>query len=515
MMGDHNESSFNDYNSSRARAFEELLVQIDFCKKMIKTQEKPVSNQKQQKNVNTNQQKILDQQKDILQLETIVKISEKQLLDNNNKFLHLVECINADKKTSIENHDLNLKKLCEDNNTKIKNSIEELKSMNKIYSGLKLDTQYNEILLSNLIEQSEKLIQSCYFNTPIVKSLLKNTDYDANNLHKASQTTDNSGVYYARSQHSHTVNRIRDTSKSDIDKFNSMNKFGQSIKADQYVNVDDKLTNELHLRKIKKQSNSGNIQCSNNNSNTSGSWRNQSKPSNNSIIIQPVIAKINIRNFFNIGAGNSELPVSDFEIIKSNESALRPKKITPLSDHQNQNKLRDRILQHKNSAIIDIVNNTYNMKCTNFIISKNQIEAKYPCLIILFSKYDEKKSKNNYGLQTGYQDFSTHLMIACINHELKKSGGPFIERRQSFGFLTPTMADVKSGLRLSLGLVPNEEWLKAVKRGIGNCDQILNALPNDFKCDEYDSNNIMTTIGHRIIQVRLIPVKIHKRLQTN
>lgn len=48
-----------------------------------------------------------------------------------------------------------------------------------------------------------------------------------------------------------------------------------------------------------------------------------------------------------------------------------------------------------------------------------------------------------------------------------------IDRRQSFGFLTPTLTDVHTGVRLSLGLTPNKQWIECVEEGIKQTDKSL------------------------------------------
>ncbi|HDO9946727.1 TPA: Dot/Icm T4SS effector LegC1, partial [Legionella pneumophila] len=135
-------------------------------------------------------------------------------------------------------------------------------------------------------------------------------------------------------------------------------------------------------------------------------------------------------------------------------------------------KLKDRVLEHKTNVVETLVRHLKdeNFKCLK--VDSNQLKAKYPCLIVTF-KYDEYRSKPE-NIPEGYSEFVTHMMIAQINLKLKeKNLSPLIDRRQSFGFLTPTLTDVHTGVRLSLGLTPNKQWIECVEEGIKQTDKSL------------------------------------------
>lgn len=148
--------------------------------------------------------------------------------------------------------------------------------------------------------------------------------------------------------------------------------------------------------------------------------------------------------------------------------------------------LVDTVLEHKNAAVEEIVKAFHDeekpIELNSIIIDKNQLAAKYPCLIIRLNDVypphkamKEKGTTNEY--DEAYTNLLTHLLIACINTELYKHNvGVFFDKRQSFGFLSPTASDVNAAIRLSLGLVPNEEWKQCVIQGIQNFDKLVNRL---------------------------------------
>lgn len=204
---------------------------------------------------------------------------------------------------------------------------------------------------------------------------------------------------------------------------------------------------------------------------------------------------------YNFGATSAYLNVSDFDI-PDGEVVQSSQQIISVANNKNSSMLRDRILNHKNSAVKHFIEHIYNdgnERSNHFTIDKNQIEAEYPCLIIQFKNYDY--TQKNGGFKEGYQAFVTHLLIACINNYLKANNiTPFIEKRESFGFLTPTLSDIDSGLRLSFGLVPHHSWLECVKLGIERCDHLLESLDNKLTYKSFSTNNIMTSKGHHLIQ---------------
>jgi hypothetical protein len=160
--------------------------------------------------------------------------------------------------------------------------------------------------------------------------------------------------------------------------------------------------------------------------------------------------------------------------------------------------LDSEILKHKLKAINSVVSHfkTHGMRLVSddsadsveispLVVSDNQLGAKYPCLIILLNdNYTAHREMQEAAVKIGSQNeyenycrYVTHLMIASINHELLKENiGVLVDRRQSFGFLTPTATDVHSAVRLSFGLMATEKWKHAVCKGIKNCNQLLHTL---------------------------------------
>lgn len=147
--------------------------------------------------------------------------------------------------------------------------------------------------------------------------------------------------------------------------------------------------------------------------------------------------------------------------------------------------LKDGVLVHKNEVVASLVARLKSKEFECLNVSDDQLKAKYPCLIVTFNHiniYDDARetieiinlNHNPVLIPEGYSEFVTHMMIAQINLKLNaKNLSPLIDRRQSFGFLTPTLTDIHTGVRLSLGLTPNVEWINAVVAGIEETDIIL------------------------------------------
>lgn len=166
---------------------------------------------------------------------------------------------------------------------------------------------------------------------------------------------------------------------------------------------------------------------------------------------------------YNIGANTTRVD----KVIQYQSNGISHKKRNHLSI-----KLRDKILEHKINVVETLVQNLKNENFQRIKVNSNQLKAKYPCLIVTF-KHDESKNVPE-NIPEGYSEFVTHMMIAQINLKLKANNlFPLIDRRQSFGFLTPTLTDVHTGVRLSLGLTPNKHWISCVEEGIKQTDKAL------------------------------------------
>ena len=167
------------------------------------------------------------------------------------------------------------------------------------------------------------------------------------------------------------------------------------------------------------------------------------------------------------------------------------KSIAPLTKTEaskRKKELDDAILDHKVVAVTEMVTALATKfpdnknKTKTIIVDAKQIDAKYPCIIVRlndqYPKHAEMSAldvKHQY--DEAYPKFLTHLMIACINNRLcKNKVGGYIDRRQSFGFLTPTASDVGSAIRLSLGIIPNAEWKASLIQGIEDFDSLLNDM---------------------------------------
>jgi hypothetical protein len=143
--------------------------------------------------------------------------------------------------------------------------------------------------------------------------------------------------------------------------------------------------------------------------------------------------------------------------------------------------LDDEIIKHKNQHVKNLVNKLKDMEGGPLLVGKNQLSAKYPCLIIRFNEgYALHRSILKETVTNeidGYSKLLTNIVIAYINKNLIENNlKPLIDRRQSFGFLTPTASDVKTGIRLSLGLVPNSKWDDVVANGIRESNDVLAKL---------------------------------------
>lgn len=155
--------------------------------------------------------------------------------------------------------------------------------------------------------------------------------------------------------------------------------------------------------------------------------------------------------------------------------------------------LDDRILDHKNDAIAAIVNDlNHGENLTIVVVDTNQLQAKYPAVMVRINEnFDFHKEMKKNGIHNEYEDaypkFLTHLLLASVNKKLYEQGlEPYFDKRQSFGFLTPTMSDAGPAIRVSLGLVPNKEWQDAVVAGIRDFDKLVQKLVEEKKIKQVD-----------------------------
>ncbi|MGH2642745.1 MAG: DUF4157 domain-containing protein, partial [Chitinophagaceae bacterium] len=176
--------------------------------------------------------------------------------------------------------------------------------------------------------------------------------------------------------------------------------------------------------------------------------------------------------------------------------------------------LRDDILEHKNTYVKFIVDN-FGGGMRHLNAPKKQLDAKYPCVLVLFKEELMKKVSSS---RDNIPEFLTHLIAGHINAALiKGSLRPLVDRRQSFGFMTPTITDVHSGVRLSLGVTPSEEWCHAVIEGIKLADADIESydgfksVPGDSKDKDPDfvimnkfNQGSVLGAGHKLITEKLL-----------
>lgn len=167
---------------------------------------------------------------------------------------------------------------------------------------------------------------------------------------------------------------------------------------------------------------------------------------------------------YNIGGAKME---ADRVLVQSELKQGRRK-----ADSSKIKGLRDDILEHKNTWVAYMVGCF--PACTHLKAPQAQVSARYPCVLILFEgdlMTQVNQSKENI------PEFLTHFLAGHINAALISGKlRPLVERRQSFGFMTPTITDVHSGVRLSLGITPSKAWCKAVLQGIKAADSDIGAF---------------------------------------
>jgi len=196
--------------------------------------------------------------------------------------------------------------------------------------------------------------------------------------------------------------------------------------------------------------------------------------------------------------------------VMAQKDLRRGRKKTSSSDFEG---LRDEILKHKIKYVKYIVENFGS--CTNLKVPQAQLSADYPCVVVLFEDDLMKKvtqSKDNI------PEFMTHLIAGHINAALvRASVRPLFERRQSFGFMTPTITDVHSGVRLSLGVTPSDNWCNAVIQGIKNADTDISSYtgyktidgksqdsdPAEVVMNKFNQGSVLGA-GHKLITDKLL-----------
>lgn len=152
-----------------------------------------------------------------------------------------------------------------------------------------------------------------------------------------------------------------------------------------------------------------------------------------------------------------------------------PQHVSSAAAHQ----LKDVLLLHKRENIAHILGLVNKMthgwsNADSIIVDNQQLVAGYPALMVRLNPnffYHQEmvtKSKKQAGyFNKEYTKLLTHLLMSFINKNLNAMGvGHYINRRQSYGFLTPTAADTGGSIRISLGLVPNNVWNLGVAAGI-------------------------------------------------
>jgi len=202
-----------------------------------------------------------------------------------------------------------------------------------------------------------------------------------------------------------------------------------------------------------------------------------------------ILTTTGIEGLYNFGLNSSFSHQLQKKKIASESKVVRP--LTNAQASRAKKQLDDTILRHKDAAVKTMVNalalkfpveGTFGGKVNTIIVDTNQLEGNYPCIIIRFNDaYLQHKQMKEDGVLNHYDDayskLLTHLLIASINNQLCREGvGGYFDRRQSFGFLTPSCSDVGSGLRLSLGLVPNQKWMDCVASGIRDFNHLVDGL---------------------------------------
>ncbi|MBO9702236.1 MAG: DUF4157 domain-containing protein [Sporocytophaga sp.] len=175
--------------------------------------------------------------------------------------------------------------------------------------------------------------------------------------------------------------------------------------------------------------------------------------------------------------------------------------------------LRDDILKHKLKYVKYIVENFGS--CTNLKVPQAQLDAEYPCVVVLF---EDKLMETVAQSKDNIPEFMTHLIAGHINASLvRASARPLFERRQSFGFMTPTITDVHSGVRLSLGVTPSDHWCNAVIQGIKNADADMSSYtgyksipgnstdtdPAEVVMNKFNQGSVLGA-GHKLITEKLL-----------
>ena len=195
--------------------------------------------------------------------------------------------------------------------------------------------------------------------------------------------------------------------------------------------------------------------------------------------------------------------------------------------------LTDRILNHKVKYVNQLMHELepLNSKINPLKINLEQSISNYPCLIIQLNgaySHHSEMLKTNEGAKEyneSYNELLTQLMIASINKELSKQGfDANFDRRQSFGFLTPTATDVHGAIRISLGLVPSPQWIEACQKGINECNNLIDTLwkgnhithgeistttqeyITGSPADSLLEDNILKTVGHKMMLTTMLSV---------
>lgn len=190
--------------------------------------------------------------------------------------------------------------------------------------------------------------------------------------------------------------------------------------------------------------------------------------------------------------------------ITAKPQGVHVEKSTRLLDASNamvmKEKLDDSLLAYKHSKVKYICENL--QKLEKIKVSEAQLSAKGVFLNIDLPDFIHKHYPSQEGTANGIDRFYTHLLIAYINSELYKNNvGGYIDRRQSFGFMLSSATDVHKAIRLSIGLVPNKEWMTCVINGIKNFDTFIKNSEKRLTQINKDDKNGIHQAYHRFATI--------------
>jgi hypothetical protein len=107
----------------------------------------------------------------------------------------------------------------------------------------------------------------------------------------------------------------------------------------------------------------------------------------------------------------------------------------------------------------------------------------YPCVMVYIDDNSIIKHpltpRPSFAAKEAWVDFLISCFVGLVHYETAQAQLPFeLERRSSFGFLTPTISPTSESMRISIGLIP-QEYAQVLIKSLRKLDELLCSFKRD------------------------------------